>query len=94
VNIERYLLRKVLFVRNVHDLSDLFKDIEEALEKPDAPKRDPLSKDEIVKISIKCAKIKRDEDLTEGVIEESEWEDLIYFVRAIERAHGIGVDNE
>jgi hypothetical protein len=53
-------------------------------------KREPLSKDEIIKISIKCAKIKRGEELTEDVLEESEWEDLIYFVRGIEKAHGIG----
>jgi hypothetical protein len=42
MNIERYLLRRVLFVRNVHDLSELFKDIEEALAKP-KKEPEPLS---------------------------------------------------
>jgi hypothetical protein len=80
MNIERYLLRRVLFVRNVHDLSELFKDIEEALAKPEpVAKREPLSEDEIETLL---------EPITGWYIDISQYD--IDITRAIERAHGIG----
>jgi len=74
MNIERYLLRRVLFVRNVHDLSELFKDIEEVLAKPEQ-EPEPLSNDEITKLW---------RDNTGYLVSHNQ------FARAIEKAHGIG----
>jgi hypothetical protein len=77
---ERELLRRVLFVRNWHDLSKLFKDIEEALAKPEpVEKRGPLSEDEIETLL---------EPITGWYIDISQYD--IDIARSIERAFGIG----
>jgi len=53
-------------------------------------KLEPLSKDEIINLSIKTAKDETGYDIRQEELTESDWFYLIKLVKEIEKAHGIG----
>jgi hypothetical protein len=102
---ERELLRRVLFVRNTHDLSKLFKDIEEVLAntKTEAVHgvvlrngsptfvADRFRKD--TDVLLYTSPPKRDPLSADEILKirgDGHMFSAIDFARAIERAHGIG----